>query len=124
MKPHFFPDTRLDVLCCDTDGVCYFLCYCLSLHTVPKLPAQRRYHDSCITCLGYFIYSFFQIQDLMYFVVILMVFVISYAIASHSILFPNSPLNGDTIIAVLRRSYWNIYGELFLDELAGKFLNF
>ena len=64
----------------------------------------------------------FQIQDLMYFVVILMVFVISYAIASHSILFPNSPLNGDTIIAVLRRSYWNIYGELFLDELAGKFL--
>ena len=51
-----------------------------------------------------------------------MVFVISYAIASHSILFPNSPLNGDTVIAVLRRSYWNIYGELFLDEIAGKLI--
>ena len=56
----------------------------------------------------------------MYFVVILMVFVISYAIASHSILFPNSPLTGDTIIAVIRRSYWNIYGELFLEEIEGK----
>ncbi|WAR05149.1 TMP2L-like protein [Mya arenaria] len=37
-----------------------------------------------------------MIQDLMYFLVILMVFMCSYAIASHSILYPNSPLTWNT----------------------------
>lgn len=48
-----------------------------------------------------------------------MVFVVSYAIASHSILFPNSPLRWSTTIDVIRKSYWNIYGELFLEEIEG-----
>ncbi|XP_053372803.1 transient receptor potential cation channel subfamily M member-like 2 [Mercenaria mercenaria] len=60
-----------------------------------------------------------MVQDLMYFLVILMVFVVSYAIASHSILFPNSPLRWSTTIDVIRKSYWNIYGELFLEEIEG-----
>ncbi|XP_060580659.1 transient receptor potential cation channel subfamily M member-like 2 isoform X2 [Ruditapes philippinarum] len=60
-----------------------------------------------------------MVQDLMYFLVILMVFVVSYAIASHSILFPNSPLRWYTIVDVIRKSYWNIYGELFLEEIEG-----
>ncbi|KAJ8312399.1 hypothetical protein KUTeg_009772, partial [Tegillarca granosa] len=55
--------------------------------------------------------------DLMYFFLILMVFVVSYAIAAHAIAFPNSKL--DLILAydVLRTGYWNIYGELFLEEI-------
>ncbi|KAH3738176.1 hypothetical protein DPMN_044804 [Dreissena polymorpha] len=56
----------------------------------------------------------------MYFILILMVFVVSYAIASHSILYPNSPLTWKTVIHVLRRSYWNIYGELFIEEIEGE----
>ncbi|XP_052253945.1 transient receptor potential cation channel subfamily M member-like 2 isoform X3 [Dreissena polymorpha] len=60
-----------------------------------------------------------MVQDLMYFLVILMVFVVSYAIASHSILYPNSPLSWSTVSQVIRKSYWNIYGELFLDEIEG-----
>ncbi|KAL4228805.1 Transient receptor putative cation channel subfamily M member 2 [Mactra antiquata] len=60
-----------------------------------------------------------MVQDLMYFLVILMVFVISYAIASHSILYPNSPVRWSTAIDVIKKSYWNIYGELFLEEIQG-----
>ncbi|XP_052244281.1 transient receptor potential cation channel subfamily M member-like 2 isoform X2 [Dreissena polymorpha] len=60
-----------------------------------------------------------MLEDLMYFIMILMVFVVSYAIASHSILYPNSPLTWQTVIQVIRMSYWNIYGELFLDDIEG-----
>jgi len=49
-----------------------------------------------------------------------MAFVFSYAIASHSILFPNAPFTWKTTISVIRNAYWNIYGELFLDEIEGK----
>ncbi|XP_052804145.1 transient receptor potential cation channel subfamily M member-like 2 isoform X2 [Mya arenaria] len=61
-----------------------------------------------------------MIQDLMYFLVILMVFVFSYAVASHSILYPNSPLTLKTAVQIIRKSYWNIYGELFLEEIEGE----
>ncbi|XP_069120927.1 transient receptor potential cation channel subfamily M member-like 2 isoform X1 [Argopecten irradians] len=58
--------------------------------------------------------------DLLYFVIILMVFVVAYAIAAYSILYPNSELTFELVIAVLRTAYWNLYGELFLDELERK----
>jgi len=62
----------------------------------------------------------FQLYDLSYFMVILMVFVTSYAIASYSILYPNSSLTADVLIKVMRMSYWNLYGELFIDEIECK----
>ncbi|KAK3101394.1 hypothetical protein FSP39_003210, partial [Pinctada imbricata] len=58
-----------------------------------------------------------MLMDLMYFIIILLVFVISYAIAAHAVLYPNSTFNFDLIVQVCRRGYWNLYGELFLDEL-------
>ncbi|WAR05192.1 TRPM2-like protein [Mya arenaria] len=45
-----------------------------------------------------------MIQDLMYFLVILMVFVFSYAVASHSILYPNSPLTLKTAVQIIREA--------------------
>jgi len=54
---------------------------------------------------------------MLYFLIILMVFVISYAIAAYSILFPNSILNGNLLMKVMRVAYWNLYGELFIEEL-------
>jgi len=64
---------------------------------------------------------YFQFMDLLYFVIILMVFVVSYAVAAYCILYPYSTLDGDLILNVLRTAYWNLYGELFLDELESKF---
>ena len=62
--------------------------------------------------------------DLTYFIVILMVFVVSYAIAAYAVLYPRSLFNLDLFIKVMRLGYWNIYGELFLEELESKFRGF
>jgi hypothetical protein len=60
-----------------------------------------------------------QAKDLMYFVIILLVFVISYAIAAYSVMYPNSEMDFDLLVKVLRLGYWNLYGELLLEEIEG-----
>ena len=49
-----------------------------------------------------------------------MVFIAAYGLASQSIMYPNSPLEWTLIQDVLRKAYWQIYGELFLEEIEGK----
>lgn len=61
----------------------------------------------------------FQAKDLMYFVIILMVFVVSYAIAAYAVIYPDSKLDLDLVFSVLRLGYWNLYGELLLEDLEG-----
>ncbi|XP_048236497.1 transient receptor potential cation channel subfamily M member-like 2 isoform X3 [Haliotis rufescens] len=60
-----------------------------------------------------------MIDDLMSFVVILMVFIVAYAIASEAILYPNQELTWELIYRLPRKAYWTIYGELFLEEIEG-----
>ena len=57
--------------------------------------------------------------DLAYFVVILMVFIASYGIATQAMLYPGSPLKITLIKDVLQRPYFQIFGELFLEEIEG-----
>ncbi|WAR05104.1 TMP2L-like protein [Mya arenaria] len=45
-----------------------------------------------------------MLKDLIYFLLILMVFVLSYAIASHSILYPNAPLTWKTAVQIIREA--------------------
>lgn len=61
----------------------------------------------------------FQAKDLLYFVVILMLFVVSYAVAAYAIMYPQSELSVDLFFNVLRLGYWNLYGELLLDDIEG-----
>lgn len=56
----------------------------------------------------------------MYFVVILAVFVIGYGVAKQAVLFPNSGLY-DAVVGVLNRPYWQMYGELFIDDILGMY---
>ena len=56
----------------------------------------------------------------MYFVVILMLFVVSYAVAAYAVMYPQSELSIDLMLRVLRLGYWNLYGELLLDDIEGK----
>lgn len=63
-----------------------------------------------------------QVVDLMYFVVILLVFIVAYGVASQAILFPNTALSPNIILDVLRRPYWQMYGELFLEDIEGSLL--
>lgn len=57
-----------------------------------------------------------MLDDLVYFVVILAVFVIGYGVAKQAVLFPNSGLY-DAVVGVLNRPYWQMYGELFIDDI-------
>lgn len=61
-------------------------------------------------------------MDLLYFMIILMVFVVAYAIVAYAILYPYSTLNGDLIMSVMRLGYWNLYGELFLEEIESEYI--
>ncbi|XP_052238328.1 transient receptor potential cation channel subfamily M member 1-like isoform X3 [Dreissena polymorpha] len=58
-------------------------------------------------------------QDLLYFLVIMAVFFFSYAISSYAVLYPDSPFTWETVKQILRRPYWHLYGELFLEETEG-----
>ncbi|XP_052253192.1 transient receptor potential cation channel subfamily M member 8-like [Dreissena polymorpha] len=57
-----------------------------------------------------------MVKDLLYFLVIMAVFVLAYAIASHSILYPGAPVTWETARQIIRKPYFHLYGELFLDE--------
>lgn len=56
-------------------------------------------------------------KDLLYFVVILMLFVASYAVAAYAIMYPQSELSVDLFLNVMHLGYWNLYGELLLDDI-------
>ncbi len=58
--------------------------------------------------------------DLMFFLVILMVFIAAFGLASQAILYPESELRWQLIRDVLKKPYWQMYGELFLEEIEGR----
>ncbi|XP_064643438.1 transient receptor potential cation channel subfamily M member-like 2 isoform X2 [Lineus longissimus] len=57
--------------------------------------------------------------DLLWFMIILMVFMVGFGVAQHAILYPNASADGILVLNVIRRSYWQMTGEIemFLGEL-------
>jgi len=49
--------------------------------------------------------------DLLYFMVIMLVFVVAYGITSQVILYPNSDLNILLVVDILKYAWWSIFGE-------------
>ena len=60
-----------------------------------------------------------QMKDLVSFMVILSVFTVAFGIAQHAIMYPNEPMSGVLVYRMLRLPYWQMYGELFLEDLEG-----
>ena len=60
-----------------------------------------------------------QMVDMSFFVVILFVFIIAYGVSLQAILYPNSELNIALLGNIFKKAYFQIYGELFLEELEG-----
>ncbi|KAL3837308.1 hypothetical protein ACJMK2_022674, partial [Sinanodonta woodiana] len=60
-----------------------------------------------------------MVRNLTSFFVILLIFIVAYAIPSHAILYPNMEISFNLLRVIFRRPYWNIYGELMLDEIEG-----
>ena len=69
----------------------------------------------CVVC--------WQLEDLKQFVIILLVFILAYGIASQAVLFPGPGAYEKSGWEILRGivdwPYWQMYGELFLDEMQG-----
>lgn len=58
-------------------------------------------------------------NDLVVFMCILMVFLLAYGIACQAVLFPHVTDTRQMLKGIFYRSYFQIYGELFLEELEG-----
>ncbi|KAK6969989.1 transient receptor potential cation channel subfamily M member 1, partial [Biomphalaria glabrata] len=51
------------------------------------------------------------------FLLIVAIFFIAYAIASESVLYPESRISPLLAFHVLRKAFWVLFGEFFLNEL-------
>ncbi|XP_077970789.1 transient receptor potential cation channel subfamily M member 2-like isoform X2 [Styela clava] len=58
-----------------------------------------------------------MIKDLLTFLFILTVFLLAYGVASQALLYPNETDVAQIIVGIIYKPYWQIYGELFLDEI-------
>lgn len=56
----------------------------------------------------------------MFFLCILIVFILAYGVASQALRFPNSEPDWILLKDVVYMPYWQMYGELFLEELEGQ----
>ncbi|KAK3595125.1 hypothetical protein CHS0354_002378 [Potamilus streckersoni] len=61
-----------------------------------------------------------MIVDLLFFMVIFVIFLLSFGIVYQANLFPNSVPSWYLLKSVIYMPYWQLYGELFLDEMESK----
>lgn len=64
-----------------------------------------------------------MVIDLMFFLGIFLFFLLSFGIMYQANLFPNSPASWYLLKSVLYIPYWQMYGELFLENLEGEHQN-
>lgn len=65
--------------------------------------------------------SFFQqVNDIIFFLAIFLVFLFAYGAAAQAMLYPNHPLNADLIKKIVFYPYWQVFGELTLEEVEGE----
>ena len=55
-------------------------------------------------------------RDLIYFILILLVFIVSFGVGFQALLDPHEPVSWYTLVGVFWRTYWQMYGELFIGE--------
>ncbi|XP_070581222.1 transient receptor potential cation channel subfamily M member-like 2 isoform X2 [Ptychodera flava] len=64
-----------------------------------------------------------MVQDLVYFVAVLIVFIMAFGVACEALLYPNHDPTLMLIPKVVYKPYWQMYGELFLEEIEGRLDN-
>ncbi|XP_070571758.1 transient receptor potential cation channel subfamily M member-like 2 [Ptychodera flava] len=60
-----------------------------------------------------------MVKDLTYFLFILIVFIAAFGVANEAILYPNMEPHFHLMVRSLYKPYWQLYGELFLEEIEG-----
>ncbi|XP_063443884.1 transient receptor potential cation channel subfamily M member 3-like isoform X2 [Mytilus trossulus] len=61
-----------------------------------------------------------MVRDIQFFIMIFMVVLVSFGIITQANLFPNSELEWQLLKKIVYLPYWQLYGELFLDNMEGK----
>uniref|UniRef100_K1RG60 Transient receptor potential cation channel subfamily M member 3 n=1 Tax=Magallana gigas TaxID=29159 RepID=K1RG60_MAGGI len=61
-----------------------------------------------------------MLNDLKFFLLILLVFILSFGVTYQANLYPNAPQEWSVLQDVLYHPYWQMYGELFLENKEGK----
>ncbi|KAL8607328.1 hypothetical protein ACOMHN_039478 [Nucella lapillus] len=61
-----------------------------------------------------------MLTDLMFFFLILLVFMVSFGVAYHANMFPQAPPSWSILANVLYFPYFQMYGELFLENMKGE----
>ena len=97
-----------------------------------------RKNNTCLIKKGFFFFNFLftfffllffsvymfplllQFYDLLFFMCILFIILLGYGIAVHVILYPQVTEPEAVVEYILYRPYFQIYGELFLDDIRGK----
>ncbi|XP_046557161.1 transient receptor potential cation channel subfamily M member-like 2 [Haliotis rubra] len=75
-------------------------------------------HLAIFSIMGPVLEMIFQmIKDLFPFLVIMSVFIISHGLAAHALLYPNRDWSPEALIDVPKSAFWNLFGELGLDEI-------
>ena len=62
----------------------------------------------------------FQLKDLLFFIAILVVVILAYGVASQALRYPNSEPSWSLLLNIFYLPYWQMYGELFLEDVEGK----
>ena len=57
----------------------------------------------------------------MIFLLVVVVFIIAYAVPVHALNYPNVVPSWEVIVNIFYQPYWNIYGELFEEDATGNF---
>lgn len=62
-----------------------------------------------------FCFFSFQTVDMLYFLLIMVIFLLAYGVAQQAILYPNEAASWSMLSRILFRPYFQVYGELFVD---------
>lgn len=65
----------------------------------------------------------FQLDDLKFFIAILLMVNLAAGVFTESIQNPNASISWSLIWSVFYKPYWQMYGELFLDGYNGKIIS-
>lgn len=76
--------------------------------------------NSCPFSLSLFSSRNIQMIDMMYFVIIMLVVLMSFGVARQAILFPNEEPSWKLAKNIFYMPYWMIYGEVFADQIDRK----
>ncbi|NXO66546.1 TRPM3 protein, partial [Phainopepla nitens] len=96
----------------------FFLGYIFMNELVIILPFFSRKADGLKKCRGKkSIFPNFKISNMMYFVIIMLVVLMSFGVARQAILFPNEEPSWKLAKNIFYMPYWMIYGEVFADQI-------